>query len=98
MTCEGCTGMTSLIERGMACNVTCYTCGKSLKHIKVDTTFTPAVPLFHRPKRVASESKPPEPKKPITRRHWDAMYNKYAGNWGIDQTIKWLNKKFYVTD
>ena len=37
-------------------------------------------------------------KKKITKRHYDSIYNKYAEEWGIDKTIKWLEKNFEIVE
>ena len=39
-----------------------------------------------------------ENKKKITKRHYDSIYKKYADDWGIDKTIKWLEERFEVVE
>ena len=87
MTCKTCVDLTDLIKLGAVSK--CGECGTIFKKpvtkseiITIDT-YTP-------PSKIAPN------RKPITRKHWDAMYNKYNEDWGIVPTIKWLEKKFYV--
>lgn len=104
--CFTCKSMMKLVKAKCVDKPKCPICGNTDFKYEEETVYQPQKPIWQKegsstklPRKPGYTPPPPMPKAPkkkITQKHWDSIYNKYKDEWGMDKTLQWLDSKFEV--